>query len=231
MTSLCFDTILVTNHSYGDNLSQLFHTFVPHDIKNFIFISEFDFKLHTLSLKNEKIKTFEKNIKNSSPRGISCKLYHNLILDENATFNKDIHRLIAVRKNGTLFVTLPFLNSENYSIFAHDINRLLYNPKIFPVFLDFDKFMSFSDKEISDKLLKNQNAVFTFDINYLFAPENRDVIEMILSSQSLIVPTVSNHISKYVATEENLNFFINNIGKKNYSSFSSLIRKTLSELF
>ena len=231
MTSLCFDTLLVNNYFYDDeDLNSLFGVFAPHDVKNFIFLSDFDFNLHTLSLKNERNKNIQANINNIAPRGIHAKLYHNLHLDQNATLNKDIRRLIAVKKHGTIFVTLPFLNTENYNDFAYDINRLLYGSKLCPVFLDFDKFIRFSDDDISSKLLQNQNAIFAFDINYLFSPENISIVKNILLSRALIIPTVSNHISEYVATEKNINFFIDKIGKKNYALLSAQIRKSISKL-
>ena len=229
---LGFDTVFINAGTYDtDSIKYLFSFFPKYSVRNFVFLFDFDFKTHSLSLQKEKIKNFILRAKSFAPRGIHIYAYFNLQLVSSSTLNKDILKLCANRSIGTLFVTLPPFNPDNYDLYAKDINKLLYDDHIRPIFVEFSKFISLSDQNISQKLLFNKNAVFTFDINFILNPANEMVISEILKRDVSILPTLSNHFSEYAGLEENIKFFIEHFGKKTYNILSFKIEKTISEFF
>ena len=227
MTSLGFDTIVIHNHWYdNDSLSELLNTFSYYGIKNFIFLSDFDFSLNSLSVENEKLNNFKARFSKASlPRGVFCKAFYNLSIDKGSAFNKDIKRVYSVRKYRSLFVNLPLFTETNHELIAQDINHLIYRQKAFPVFSHFDGIINTTSKEFYSKLIKNTSVGFAMDINYIFDPNNASVILDMIKSKALIVPMIAHHNSNYVGVLNEAEFFMEKIGKKNYYQLCTQMRK------
>lgn len=67
IASLGFDTIIVNNHDYSDSdLLLLFELFAPLDIKNFIFLFDFDLSSGVFSFHTDKLKEFKRRASNIS---------------------------------------------------------------------------------------------------------------------------------------------------------------------
>ena len=224
-----FDTVVVNANAYNyESVKQLLAFFPKYSFNNFIFLFDYDFKLHSLPFQKEKIKSFISNIKPVLPRGVHITAYFNLLLDHSSTLNKNILKLRANKSSGTLFVTLPPLHPDNYDIYAKDINKLLYDNKICPVFVGFDKLLSISDRNIWNKLFGNKNAIFTFDI---LNPNNESIIDEIIQNDISIIPTLSSHCSEYAGITENIKFYIERYGKQKYNKLSFKVEKTLNKIF
>ena len=227
---LGFDTVIVNSNTYNsDSVKDLFEFFPRYGIRNFIFLFDFDFKIHSLSLQKEKIKYFISNVK--PPRGIHVKACFNLLLDRSSTLNDDILRIRANKSNGALFVTLPQLDIDNYDVYAKDINKLLYDNKLCPIFVDFDKSSTLIDRDIWRKLFLHKNAAFTFDINYLLDPNNHSLIKEILNNDIQVLPMISSHASKYAGLEQDIKFYIESIDKQTYNKLSFKLEKTSTRIF
>ena len=127
MTSLGFDTVLVNNRIYDeDGILQLFNTLSVYDVRNFIFLSNFDITVNSFSLESEKIKGFKAFLSKLAPRGIHTYVYYNTFFDKGLVHNKDFNRLYALKKKSSLFINMPLLSKAVYEELAADINYMMY---------------------------------------------------------------------------------------------------------
>lgn len=231
IASLGFDSIIVNNNRFDDeNLSRLYEVFVPCGIKNFIFLFDFNISINSISLTFEKIKNFKNHLSNLSPRGIHNKVFCNLIFDKGSSFNPYLNRLFAVKKNKSVFISLPLFTDLNYESIAQDLNNLVYRLKSFSILSNFDMVVETSSFEFSQKLLGVPNIGTCLDINYLFDPQKLEIANSLIKSKALFIPSVSRDILNYVGIMNEADFFLEMIGKKNYYTLCSHILKCSSKI-
>ncbi len=228
--SLGFDTLIVNNRIYDrHSLSLLFEGFSRHDIKNYIFLSDFDFTTDSLSLKSEKSKNFQNTLKSIAPRGVHTKVCFNLCFGGGVASNPQLRRIYANKKSSALFIGLPtMIDTHSYQHFALDINRLIYKINALPLCTGFDKILETSDSDICIRLLQNPKLAFGFDLNYLLSPVNSDFLKQISTIKPLLIPTISNYIEAYGDIDYFHEKALENIGKDNYYSICSKINKCAS---
>ncbi len=226
MASLGFETVIVNNHEYDfDSISLLFETFSKYGVTNFIFISNFDLTVNSFCFESQKIKNFKLKLSKLTPRGIHTKVFYNLIFDKGAIFNKDVKRLIAVKKHNSLLLTLPKLDSNNYDIFAQDMNHLLYKSGITALFTNFDRFIEGSENDIAMRLLRNPKVSAGFDLRYLFSNDKQFITDELISNNALFLPMVSHSVLDYVDIMNNSEEFRKRVSKDKFYKLSSNSRK------
>ncbi len=226
-TSLGFDTVIVNNRMYDtESLSLLFNQLLKHDIKNYIFLSDFDFINNSFSLEADRIKKFKVLLKDITPYGVHTKICYNLNFEHDVSFNKELKRLYAYRKNSSLFISLPtMLDLKIYDSFSIDLNRLIYRLNAFPLCVDFDKVIETSNMDICMRLLKNPRIAFGFDLSYLFSPEKLDFLKTLIQNNSLVIPTISQDILQYEYLDYFYEKLLDNIGKEKYYQLCTKINK------
>ena len=229
LTSLGFDTVLIHNRRYTDGeLEQLFSLFSQYDVKNFIFLCDFDFALDSITIERQRTLDFLERAAVMAPRGVYVKAFYNVIANGGFAFNKDIKRIYANKKRRSLFVGLPLFTDNSFDVIAHDLNNLIYRQKTFPVFTGFDGVLNTASPEFCRKLIKNGNVGFGFDLNYLFDPKNAKLLFELLESRVLFLPMISHDISNYVGVIKSAEYIMEEIGKKSYYQLCSQIRKCAS---
>ena len=76
LTSLGFDTIVVNNRQYDDDdLCLLFDLFCACGIKNFIFLSDFNFENDSFSIERDKIISFKNKVSSVTNHKINSKVF------------------------------------------------------------------------------------------------------------------------------------------------------------
>ncbi len=225
--SLGFDTLIVNNRIYDEkSLSRMFEIFFSHDIKNYIFLSEFDFTADSFSLKTVKNKNFQSTLKTIAPRGVHTKICYNLSFVRGVSSNPDLRRIYSNRKHSSLFINLPtMLDADLYDSFAVDLNRLIYRLKAIPLCTSFDKTLETSDKEICTRLLQSPRLAFGFDLNYWLSSDNLAFAKQLSRIKPLFVPMLSNGIEAYTDIDYFYEQIMSNIGKDNYYALCTKINK------
>ncbi len=229
LTSLGFDTVLIHNRRYTDDeLEQLFSLFSQYDVKNFIFLCDFDFEVDAITIERQRTIDFLDRAESMAPRGVHIKAFYNVIASNGFAFNKDIKRIYANKKYRSLFVGLPLFTDNSFDAIAHDLNNLIYRQKTFSVFTCFDGVINTASQEFCQKLIKNSNVGFGFDLNYMLDPKNLPLIFDLLNSRTLLLPMISHDISNYVGVIKSAEHTMEEIGKKNYYQLCSQIHKCAS---
>ena len=230
LTSLGFDTIVINNRQYDDDsLCLVFDLFSGCGIRNFIFLSDFDFENDSFGIERDKIIIFKNKLSSLTDRKINFKVFFNLYVSSGFSFNKDVKRFYSVKKNRSLFAQLPLFTDLGFDLIAHDVNNLIYRQKSFPVFSSFDTVINTASEDFCKKLMNNKNMGLGFDINYIFDPSNLQLFSEILNSKTLILPMISHDISNYVGISKSAEYFMEIYGIKNYYKMCSLINKCASK--
>jgi hypothetical protein len=84
------------------------------------------------------------------------------------------------------------------------------------VISDFDKILETSSLELCKRLISVPNIGLAIDVNYLFDPQNINIVKFLLKSNSMLIPTVSHHISNYVGIVNEISYFQEICGKSQY---------------
>lgn len=225
---LGFDALVINNHQYSDNdLRSLFELFAPVGIRKFIFLCEFDLSRDSFMITADKISRFEARLKELSPRGVHSVVRYELQFDTGATDNASLKKLFASRTKRSIFVSLPMFPNPDDNQFATDLNKLLYRMKGFPIFSSVQNLIETSPSEFSQKLLSTP-AGFSFDINYLFRTDHKDLTEALISGNTHILPMISNRLPNYVGIEKQIEYFCESFGKKQYYQLCSQINRCVS---
>ncbi len=229
MTSLGFDTVIVSNRMYdSDSISALFDTLSKHDIRNFIFISDFDLATNSFAIETEKIKKFEAMLSNLAPRGIHTKVVYNLLFSKGVVYNQSFRRLYALKKHSSVFIEPPVMTEDIYADIAQDINYMLYRKKCKPLLTRFDVSLELSDNKVCEHFMNCPSFCFGFDANYIFSLDKYSLISNIVKNKTLFIPMIAKDISAY----EDLSFYAENLkaklGKNDYYKFCTCINKCAS---
>lgn len=224
MLSLGFDTLIIDNIHYSDReLYELFEFFTDLDVKNFVFIHDFDFRSDNLTLTLNKFKSYSEHLTKLSPRKSHIKVCANLPLIDDSVENSDLSRLKISKKDNSIFVSIPTFQDTSDNRFATNLNKLLYRRNLFPIFTSFEYQLKSAPSDFLNKLLSVKNCGFAFDINFLFAPQTSNLHATLLSSNIHILPSVSHDLANYVGILKSAEHLISVIGKSEYYKLCSLI--------
>jgi hypothetical protein len=227
MISLGFDTMIIDNVHYSDSdLSALFDLLVPLDIKNFVFIHDFNFCVDNLSLTIDKFKSYSRHLSTISPRNTHIKVSANLPLIDNAVENPDLKRLRVSNKYNPIFVSIPIFQDFSDNRFATELNKLLYRKNLFPIFTSYEHQIKSSDSEFIYKLLQVKNCGFAIDINFLFDAKNLEFFKFLLEHNIHILPSISHSLGNYAGVLKSAEHLVSVIGKSEYYQLCSLINHT-----
>lgn len=226
-----FDTIIIFyNRQTADDIVAIITLLYKIGIKNFIIVFDFDPLIDSISIIRSKIDNFNKSIRLVIPNRIKIKYTFNLVMSQGVAFNDAVQRLYANRKNKTLFLALPLFVDNNYDPIAIDINHLLYKRKITTIFTSFEKIIETSSLKFCMKFIENPKISFTVDINYLFNPEKQRFVNSVLTSNTLILPSISNSVSNYAGILSVADNALEIYGKKKYYNLCSQINHSSTKL-
>ena len=228
MNSLGFDTLILNARPYTDeSIKLLVDIFAPLDIRNFVFLHEFDQQLDPLSVALDSARSFEERISLQLPRGVRAKALMSVKFSTEIAVTSELRRLCPSRKVNSLFVSLPIFLSPSDNDLATALNRLLYRSKIDPIFSSFETICETSPKQFSDKLLAINSCSFAFDINYLFRADNHELAAMLADRNVHILPCISHDPSCYAGIAESAQYFIDTHGKQLYYKLCSQINRSV----
>jgi hypothetical protein len=228
--SIGFDTLIINNRYYSeDDLSELFELFVPLGIKNFLFLFEFDLANTSFLRVNKKISLLKQLLSTLTPRGVHSSVKLELVFDSGAPFNSDLSRLYASRSGRSLFVALPIFPQTDDNVFATDLNRLLYRSGSFPIFTSFQNITETASTEFTSKLIST-GAGFGFDLNYLLRTDRPELIQNLISNNTLILPMISHQLTNYVGIVNEISYFKEIYSKNEYYKLCSQINRCSSKV-
>lgn len=229
MNSLGFDTLVINARPYTDeSIKLLVDIFSPLDIRNFVFLHEFDQMIDPLSVTLNSARSFEQRISPLFPRGVRVKALMSIKLSNDTVVTSDLHRLCPSRKVNSLFVSLPIFPKIDDNDFATMLNRLLYRSKIDPIFSSFETVCETTPKQFKGKLLAINSCSFAFDINYLFRVDNYELANILTNYNVHILPCISHDPSCYAGISESAQHFIDTHGKQIYYKLCSQINRSVS---
>lgn len=221
--SIGFDTLIANNRRYSeDELSDLFSLFVPLDVKNFIFLCEFDLVSDSFHKANEKTSLLKDRLSRTAPRGVHANVKYELIFDRGAPDNPQLSRLFASRAKRSLFVSLPMFPQVDDNSFATDLNRLIYRSNSFPIFTSFHNLVETAPLAFTSKLMTT-DAGFAFDLNYLLRTDHPTLTERLFDVR--VLPMISHDIANYVGIVNEISYFQEIFGKKQYYRLCSQINR------
>lgn len=226
LKSLGFNALVVNNGLYDDaDISSLMSLFSSVGIDNFIFLSNFSLSNDSFSLESSKISRFKVVLKKISSRGIHCKVFYNLNLERGSAFNKNFKRLYTSKKCNSLFADLPLFLDDQYDALATDVNHIIYRRKSLLLISNFDKVIKTSSLDLCQKLLSAANIGVVLDINYIFDPQNMEIIKLLIKNNCYILPSITHHISNYVGIMNENEAFLKTLSSNDYTGFCNCIRK------
>lgn len=224
ITSIGFDTVVISYHRNNFELEQTFELLCKLGVKNFIFLFDYDPLIDSIAIFKErfnKLKCYTKSI--SSRTKIKCAF--NLHICQGAAFNNSTTRLYADKNSKLIFISLPIFTSNNYDPIALDVNHLLYKKSAFPIFTSFEKIIETAGLDFCLKFINNPRIGISVDMNYLLDPKKHNIFKLIIKSNTLILPSFSNHISNYAGIAPSADYAIENYGKASYYKLCSQINK------
>ncbi len=231
LTYLGFETLLIDNFSYDDNdLSALFDLFVPLGIRNFIFLSDFDFEINALTIETVKRKNFNRKLKSFISRNVHAEMFWKLNLSQGVAFNKNFHRIYALKKYRSFFAHYPLFADDKRHDIAKDLNYLIYKSKSFPILCDFDSVMDTSSTASYLNLFDVKNIAFGIDLNYLFRLDKVEFVKFLSSKNVFVFPMISHDIANYYTIMNDVEFAIKKIGKKNFKQLCFLSSKASAKI-
>ena len=228
MNSLGFDTLIINAHPYSDeSIKLLLEIFAPLDVRNFVFLHEFDQMIDPLSVALNSARSFEQRISPLLPRGVRTRALMSIKFSNETLITPELHRLCPSRKVNSLFVSLPIFPDTDDNDFATALNRLLYRSKIYPILSSFESIRETSPKQFSDKLLTINSCGFAFDINYLFKLDNLELTNMLAARNVSILPCISHDPSCYAGIADSAQYFIDTLGKQLYYKLCSQMNRSV----
>ena len=231
LNSLGFDTIAIHVDRFYSDISQALEKFYHIGIKNFLFVFDYDPLCDSIAILKDKMKSFKTTYSRLPSIHIKIKCALNLHISQGAGFNESVSRLYCNKASKSLLVALPLFTNDNYEPIALDINHLLYKKSSFLFFTYFDKIVESSSVEFCSKFINNPRIGLTVDINYLFNPQKDKLFHHFLSSNALIIPTLSQDLANYAGVLPSADFVLNKYGKKEYYQLCSQINKASLKIF
>ena len=229
MNSLGFDTLIINTHPYSDeSIKLLIDIFTPLDVRNFVFLHEFDQLNDPLSVALDSARSFEQRISPLLPRGVRAKALMSVRFSTDISVTPELRRLCTSRKVNSLFVSLPIFTNPDDNEFATALNRLLYRSKTDPIFSSFETVCETAPTKFCDKLLEINSCAFAFDINYLFRTDNHELVSKLTDRNLRILPCISHDPSCYAGIEQTARHFIDTCGRQLYYKLCLQMNRSVS---
>lgn len=225
ITSIGFDTVVISYHRNNFDLEQIFALLYELGVKNFIFLFDYDPRIDSIAIFKERFNKLKCYTKSISSR-VKTKCAFNLHICQGAAFNNSITRLYADKNSKSIFVSLPMFTHNNYDPIALDINHLLYKKSTFPIFTSFEKIIETAGLDFCLKFINNSRIGISIDMNYLLDPKKHNIFSLIIKSNTLILPSFSNHVSNYAGIASSVDYAIESYGKASYYKLCSQINKS-----
>ena len=231
LSSLGFDTIIVHADKISSNIEHAYNIFYEIGIKKVLLLFNYDPLCDSITLIKSRANEFKSLCSKYAYRRIKIKCALNLHITEGSVFNDSINRIYCNKSFKTIFVSLPLFTETRYQPIALDINNLLYKKKAFPVFTSFEKIIETSSLDFCSKFINNSRMGLTVDLNYLLNPQKDKLFNLFLTSNSLIIPTISQNMANYAGILPSADFALNKYGKKEYYKLCSQINKASLKIF
>ena len=210
MYSLGFSNLIVSNSIFDPKATSLTTSFMKdHGFKRFFYAVPHDVRFSSPQIHISKKKNIEAKIKDSSVCVVS-----NILMQPESVYEKQISRLSNL-KTQYLFVEFPIFDGKDW--IDPTLNYLLYKQKKNPVFISFEKNIATYDRDFLLHLISTRNAAFMIDLNAFANPNMIPYIEMMIDSNSIIIPGMSGVLEDYTNLYDKLEFFKSNIGQLNYT--------------
>ena len=229
--SLGFDTIAIHIDRFHSSIDQALIDFYNVGIKNFIFIFDYDPLCDSIAILKDKMNSIKKIYSKTPSIHIKIKCALNLHISQGAGFNNSVSQLYCNSSSKALLVALPLFTNDNYEPIALDINHLLYKKSSFLFLTHFDKIVESSSIDFCSKFINNSRIGLTVDLNYLLNPQKDKLFNLFLTSNSLIIPTISQNMANYAGILPSADFALNKYGKKEYYKLCSQINKASLKIF
>ena len=231
LCSFGFDALVVSyDRLRYSEFKDLIEHFFKLGIRKYIFIFDYEPNTDSIAILTEKFNTLKQHCSNFGFRGLKIKCALNMNICQGAAFNSSLSRVFANKINKTIFVSLPIFADTVYDSFALDVNYLLYKQHAFPIFTFFDSNIETSGRDFCQKFISNQRIGISLDINYLFSPQNIDIVKEILKSNCMILPSISGDISNYAGVWAYVEHFWKFSSKTDYFKLCSQINKCSDKL-
>ena len=230
LTSLGFDTLVVHANRFYSDIPQTLEAFYALGIKTFLFVFDYDPLYDSIPIIKSKMSEFKKHFANIALRKFKIKCAINLHISHGAAFNDSITQLYYNKSSKAIFISLPLFTDANYDPISLDINHILYKKSALPIFTSFDKIVESSSIEFCSKFINNPRICISTDINYLFNPQKEIFFNKILTSNTLILPSISYNLSNYAGIMAATDFAIDKYGKKAYFNLCSQINKASTKI-
>ena len=177
-------------------------------------------ELDSVALTLSKIKNLEQFIKKSislsNRRKFKFFVYPKLILGADVPYFKDLRKL-ALNRSKYIFLELPAYTAE-ISDLDEALNKILYNCKLLPVFVNFQMCNDFYPDDFISRLIKIKSAAFVFSLRNNNFAENIAVIRKIYNSGNLVLFSTCcdhNNLNQKVILD-NLNKLKKELGEQIY---------------
>lgn len=215
MQSFGFSTVIVSNNDFSDdNLIKTFSLLENHGFRKIIFTLSHDVSSATASRHIADKKILQAKVSRMSPRGISAKVVSNVLMTNEAIYEKQISRL-SVRKSQYLLFELPIFDGEDW--IDSSLNYLLYKQKKKPLFLSFDKNLVTYKPSFAEHLIHTRLAAFMLDMNAMANPSMLGYLKNLIDANAIIIPGVSGVLDDYSGLFEKFSYLNENIGKNAYA--------------
>lgn len=214
MAYLDFDTLLICNNRFDEeSVKYTLEFFKSIGVRKFIFTYDFERNVKPMSFAIHKFKSLKPFISSLAPRGLRIFTAFNVVLSEGMVFDPSFKRL-AFGHSNRVFAELPFHDYNNW--LESDMNRLLYKNKLKPAFVSFERSFAICDRNIIERFITINNAVFCMDVNYLTSIKATADLKNFISRGINIIPTVSTDVFNYSGLIKSFNLLENRIGSQNY---------------
>ena len=229
LNSLGFDSLALHVNNFNSDINEAIIFFRTLGIKNFLMIFDYDPLNDSIPILKSKIIEFKKIHTRNMRINLKCAI--NLHLSQGIGFNNQVSRLYCNKKSKALLITLPLFTDTNYDPISLDINNLLYKKSSFLIFSSFEKIIESSSLDFCLKFINNPRIAVAVDLNYILNPQKSAFFHKILSSGSLIIPSISKDIAYYAGALPSTLFAIDKYGKKDYFRLCTQINKASNKIF
>ena len=195
MHHLDFDTMIFCYRDFQtDTLISTFQFFSDIGIKNFIFAYELDCDRTSISITKARIKEMTRTLQACKPRNcrpylVGCPiLYEGVAHQSYLSSNKFAH-------TEYVFTSLPLFTGDAW--IPADLNHLLYQQKLKPVFTRFERNLQANSSELMHSISHIPSAIYTFDALYMASPDGFSVVESWIRNELSVIPCVSDRVSDY----------------------------------
>ena len=139
---------------------------------------------------------------------INLKFYPSLYISPDAPYIKNIE-LLAVRNTNYIFLELPLINEPEYLPGA--VNKILYNCKLLPIFLDFQiaNLIYASNEDEVERLINIKGAAYQFGLKSIVYKENIMLIKEIMDNGNTVL--LGTDFDHSMLNKENILYYLEHL--------------------